>query len=152
MADFSLPVLTSLYQEVIDTLKARDIDAATLCLNLPTNFPVGTIRLNRTTKVFQEWDGATWVDVVLGVPGGGTGGTVPGGGGLGLGTMSIQNAVSVAITGGGITGITSFSLSTGIIFDADGTRNIGSNNIRPGNIYVRNGLVIPVGTDKWVTA
>jgi hypothetical protein len=152
MSDFSLPVLTSLYQEVIDTLKARDADAATLFLNDPTNQPVGSIRLNRTTKVFQEWSGAAWVDIIIGVPGGGTGGSTPGTGGLGLGTMSIQNAVSVAITGGAVTGLSSFSLSTGIIFDADGTRNIGSANIRPGNVYVRNGLVIPVGVDKWVTA
>ena len=152
MADFTLPVLTSLYPDVLDTLKARDNDAATLFLNDPTNQPVGSIRFNRTTRVFQEWSGSAWADLVIGVPGGGTGGTVPGGGGLGLGSMSIQNAPSVAITGGSILGITAFSLSTGISFDTDGSRNIGSNTIRPGNIYVRNGLVIPVGTDKWVVA
>ena len=153
MADWVKPAITDLYTDVLDFLKARDVDAVTLNLGAPSSLPVGAIKYDRTGKKFQEWNGTIWVDIVLAVSGGGTGGSTPGSGasGLGLGTMSVQNAVSVAITGGSIVGITSFSLSSDITFNADGTRNIGSNTVRPNNVFVRNGLVIPVGYDRWVT-
>jgi hypothetical protein len=48
---------------------------------------------------FQRWDGSTWVDLVLSVAGGGTGGTSS------LGTMAFQAASGVAITGGTIIGL-----------------------------------------------
>lgn len=151
MADWNDPVITSVYPDVIDKFKARDIDTITMGLNPATNIPNGTMRFNRTANIFQEWNGSVWVDKILGVPGGGTGGSTPGSGGLGLGTMSVQNANSVEITGGSIVALNSFNLSCDLLFSSDGTRNVGSNTVRPNNIFVRNGLVIPVGADKWVT-
>ena len=75
----------------------------------PTNHPLNSIRWNRTTKIFEEWNGTTWVAQVIGIPGGGTGAALPGdiATSLGLGTMSIQNANAVAITGGSIANIAS---------------------------------------------
>ena len=153
MADWNTPTITSPYADVIDFLRARDVDAITLGLAAITNTPVGTIRYNRADNKFQEWTGAVWVDKVLSIAGGGTGGNTASGArlALGLGTISVQNAESVVITGGSITFLSSFSLATDLTFTTDGTRNIGTNGIRPSNIYVRNGLVIPVGSDKWVT-
>lgn len=153
MADWLQPVITSIYTDVIDKFKARDVDSLSLGFTAITNPPNGAMRYNRTDNKFQEWDGAAWVDKVISVAGGGTGATTISGirVALGLGTIAIQNANAVAITGGSITLLSAFSLATDITFTTDGTRNVGSSNVRPNNIYVRNGLVIPVGTDKWVT-
>jgi len=152
MADWADPTITSIYSDVIDKFKARDIDAITLNSGPASGLPIGAIKYDRVGHKFQEWSGSAWVDIVLAVAGGGTGGSIPGGGGLGLGTMSLQNANTVAITGGSIVNLNSFSLACDILFTTDGSRNIGSSAVRPNNIYIRNGLVIPVGTDKWVTA
>jgi hypothetical protein len=151
MADWVKPDITDLYTDVLTFIKARDVDAITLVGGTATSLPIGAIKYDRIGRKFQEWNGTAWIDIVLAVSGGGTGGTTPGGGGLGLGTMSVQNANTVNISGGVISGITSFNLSSDIAFNADGTRNIGSNGTRPNQIFVRNGLVIPVGADKWVT-
>ena len=151
MADWVKPAITDLYTDTLDFLKARDNDAVTLNGGTATSLPIGAIKYDRIGRKFQEWNGTAWIDIVLSVGGGGTGGTTPGGGGLGLGTMAVQNANAVNISGGVITTLSSFSLSTDLVFTSDGTRNIGSNGIRPNNVFVRNGLVIPVGADKWVT-
>lgn len=150
MADWAKPDITDLYTDTLSFLKARDNDAVTLNKDTATSIPTGAIKYDRIGKKFQEWNGTAWIDIVIAVAGGGTGGTTPGGGGLGLGTMSIQNDNAVNITGGVISGISSFSLSADIAFSSDGTRNIGSSTVRPNNVFVRNGLVIPVGADKWV--
>ena len=151
MANWVKPEITDLYTDVLEYIKSRDVDAITLNKSTASSLPIGAIKYDRTGKKFQEWDGSIWVDIVLAVQGGGTGGTIPGGGGLGLGTISVQNANNVAITGGSITTLSSFSLASDIVFTTDGSRNIGSNSVRPNNIFVRNGLVIPVGYDKFVT-
>lgn len=153
MADWNDPTITSIYTDVIDKFKARDIDAISLGAYSITNTPTGAMRYNRTDNKFQEWNGTAWVDKVISIAGGGTGATSLSGiaTALNLGTMAIQNANSVAITGGSIISLSSFSLATDIVFTTDGARNIGSNTARPSNVYIRNGLVIPVGADKWVT-
>jgi hypothetical protein len=66
--------------------------------------------------------------------------------------MATQNNNAVNITGGTIVGITSLSMSGDIIFDGDGTRAIGTNALQVNKIYVKNGLKIPVGTDKYLTS
>jgi hypothetical protein len=153
MADWSKPAITDLYVDVLTFLASKDADTATLFTNPPSNQPVGAIRYVRASNKFQEWDGAAWVDKVISIAGGGTGANTPAGiiTSLGLGTMSTQNAVAVAITGGTAIGITSLQLAGNLTFDADGTRNIGTTAIRPNAIYVRNALVIPVGANKWAT-
>lgn len=154
MADWTKPTITDLYVDVLNYLAAKDSDSATLFVAASSNQPVGSIRYNRTTNVFQEWSGSAWVDKVVSIAGGGTGANTPSGiiASLGLGTMSIQNANAVNIIGGTIIGLGTFALSCDIAFQTDGNRNIGSDAARPNNVYIRNGLVIPVGTDKWVSA
>ena len=153
MADWLKPTITSDYINFVAEVSARLDDAAQMFVSDPTSQPVGSIRYVRATNLLQEWDGTVWQNKVISIAGGGTGASTPAGilGNLNLGTMALQNAVSVAITGGVISGITALSLSGPITFAADGTLNIGTNAMRPGNIYIRNGLVVPVGTDKYVS-
>src|SRR5512145_367939 len=99
MADWNTPSLTDTYAAFLSALTARDVDAASMA-ETPTNPPVGFIRWNIASSKFQRWSGAAWVDLILSAAGGGTGGVG------GLGTMSLQNANAVAITGGTISGLT----------------------------------------------
>ena len=107
MADWSLPVLVSAYTDVLTILKARDVDAFTMCIVAPTTPPTGAFRYVRASNKFQEYNGATWDDKVLAVAGGGTGGASASAArtALGIGTMGIQADSAVAITGGTITGV-----------------------------------------------
>jgi hypothetical protein len=154
MANWALPTIASLYTDFVAEVSARLDDAATMFSGGPTNQPVGSIRYFRSTNTFQEWDGAQWVDKVISIAGGGTGATTPGGilANLNLGTMSIQNAVAVNITGGSLTGITGLAMIGDISFVADNASKIGTNVNRPSTVYVRSGLVVPVGVDKFVTS
>jgi len=144
MADWNTPTLTTTYAAFLTALQERDVDAATMAES-PTNPPNNYIRWNTALSKFQRWNGSIWVDLVLSGAGGGTGGTTP------LGTMAVQNANAVAITGGSLSGV-SVTLAGHLLFDADGTRNVGSNAQKANNVYIKNGLVIPVGVDKWVTS
>jgi len=154
MADWSLPTLSSLYVDFVAQVDARLDDAAQMFSGGPTNQPVGSIRYNRTTNLLQEWDGAQWVDKLISVAGGGTGASDTEGilDNLNLGTMAVQNENAVNITGGSLTGITGLALVGNISFVADNANKIGTNANRPSTIYVRSGLVIPVGVDKYVTS
>lgn len=202
MANWQEPTNTSPYSTVLDLIRAMAADAATLFVSTPTNHPLNSIRWNRTTKIFEEWNGTTWVAQVIGIPGGGTGAALPGdiAASLGLGTMSIQNANAVAITGGSIANLTSsgtfyhtgtasrFTISQGNGFEMYGTGTatwtasvisivsggmiiqagatraqysllIGNNPTDKWGLKVTGDqvvrcdwrLVIPVGTDYWVT-
>jgi len=154
MADWSLPTLASLYTDFVAEVDARLNDSAQMFSGGPSNQPVGSIRYFRATNVFQEWDGAQWIDKVLSIAGGGTGATTAAGirTNLGLGTMSIQNANGINVTGGTLTGISALGMTGDISFVADNANKIGSNANRPATIYVRSGMVIPVGADKFATS
>jgi len=154
MSDWSKPAITDLYVDVLNYLAGKDTDSATLFVTVPSNQPVGSIRYDRANNKFQEWNGTTWVDKIISIAGGGTGANTPAGiiSSLGLGTMSTQNANGVAITGGSIIGLGTFTVNCDITFQSDGTKNIGTDATRAGTIYIRNGLVIPVGIDKWVSS
>lgn len=124
MADWSLPSLLTLYTLVLDYLKARDEDAGTLCVSTPSNPPVGMFRYVRASDKLQEWNGSAWVDKVLSIAGGGTGGAtaITARTSLGLGDMAIQTSSAVAITGGslagngsGLTSLTATNLATGTV-------------------------------------
>ena len=110
MANWALPTLADLKVDVLDMLKQREVDAITLAES-PLNPPVGAVRWNRTLSRFQSWNGTAWVDMIIGMAGGGTGATNPGDflTNFGLGTMSTQNSNAVNITGGSITGLTTLS-------------------------------------------
>ena len=108
MADWLHPVLSDSYSSVLTThLTGRDLDSITLCNTDPTNIPEHAIKYNRASNKFQERIGGVWIDLVLALVGGGTGANSASSArfNLGLGTLAIQNASAVAITGGTITGV-----------------------------------------------
>lgn len=155
-ANWNKPTTASLYADFVNEGKDRDIDAVTLNLNPGSNIPSGAIKYDRAASKFQEWSGAAWSDLVLSVAGGGTGSATAAGArtNLGLGSISTQTASAVAITGGAISGLTALAMaaSGNLTFATDATSNIGADASRVKNIYIRSGLVVPVGADKWVTA
>lgn len=116
MADWSLPGLNSNYSDVLTVLKGRDVDASTLGYNNASNPPTGMMKWVRANNKFQEYDGNNWNDKVLALAGGGTGGNnaAEARTNLGLGTIATQNANNVAITGGNLSGISSFNTAGNI--------------------------------------
>lgn len=135
MSDFNQPTLGTVYITVLDNLKARDVDAITLCLSDPSNKPVGTIRYNRANNVFEEWSGTAWVTIVIAIIGGGTGAITAAGirTALALGSMALQDNNAVNITAGtlagggaGLTGLDAANIATGTILAA---RLVGTNYI-----------------------
>lgn len=154
MANWNNPIISSLYIDVLNDLKARDVDAITMNSTAGTNLPNGAMRFERGSSVFQEWvNNNAWQNKVLAVAGGGTGATGSAGAiaNLGLGTMSTQNANGVAISGGNINTLAGFSVSCDIIPSSDNVRAIGSNAQRFHRIYLRSGCVLPVGVNMYVT-
>ena len=96
MANWSLPTTTSDYATVVlQSIDAKEVDAATLFFATPTNQPDHSIRWNRSTNRFQEWStgGAAWSDLAVST-------------GLSLGTMATQNSSAVSISGGSLAGVT----------------------------------------------
>ena len=131
MSDFSLPTDSSLYTDVLPKLLDRDTAAITLCSTVPSNIPTHSIRWNRSSKKFQEWDGAAWQDLVLDITGGGTGAITAALArtALGLGTLSTQNANAVAITAGAIT-------ASGVLSGLVDQANLGSGSDASGNHFL----------------
>jgi hypothetical protein len=107
--------------------------------NIPTNYKIWD------TDHFENYNGATWDDLVLGISGGGTGAATAGAArtALGLGTMAIQNAAAVAITGG----VALLSAITTV----DDTLTLGTSAAELNSAHFKTGLKIPVGADKWLT-
>lgn len=116
MADWNAPVLTTAYATALTNLKDRDVDSGTLFLNAPTNPVTGMIRYNRTTDLFEEYNGSTWITAPLSIAGGGTGAatTADARTNLGIGTIATQNSNAVNITGGTITGLSNLTVSADI--------------------------------------
>lgn len=66
MANWSLPGLGDLYTNFLQYLKDRDDDLAKMFWPAgATNIPVDTVRFNRTTKRFETWSGAAWVELIV---------------------------------------------------------------------------------------
>lgn len=124
MADWNNPTVASDYLTgVLPVLNARDVNAGTLfsdSLAAATNVPTGAIRYNRALDKFQEWSGAAWVDQGISLAGGGTGAVTAAGArtNLGLGTMAVQDASGVNITGGAISGVVISGLNATTAFSA----------------------------------
>ena len=154
MADWNDPELSDVYADVLSMLRARDVDAGQLFNSAPTNPVTSMIRYLRASNKFQEYNGAAWVDKVLAIAGGGTGGATASAArtALGIGTIGVQNANAIAVTGGTISGITWLSLSCNLIFTSDSAYDIGTKTTMARNLFVKTGCVLPVGADKWVVA
>ena len=59
--DFTLPTLTSLYPDMVNLLKARDVDAVTwLDGTTSSNLPSGAKRWNSSASKFEKYDGTSW--------------------------------------------------------------------------------------------
>ena len=98
MANWSNPINTSANLDVLAQLKSRDIDAATLFKDTPSNTPEGAIRFTRESgdkfKV-EEYSGSVWEILSIHEDSGGFSGSI-------LGTMSSQDSDNVSITGGSV--------------------------------------------------
>jgi hypothetical protein len=143
MADWNLPLASSLYVDVLNYLRLRDEDAVTLNFNVATNIPEHALKYERNINVFQEWLVGVWVNKVLSMAGGGTGATNPNDIrlNLGLGSMALQHASSVAITGGTLNGvtITNVQISQGNIMSMTEIQGV---NIRASGNFVGDGSLI----------
>jgi hypothetical protein len=113
MGDWTQPALTDFYADFLGWLVSRDIDTATLGLGTLTNPPVGFVKYDRTNDKFQEWNGATWDDLIVSLEGGGTGAANGGDAltNLGIGTLGLQDANNVTITGGSVSNLGSFGVN-----------------------------------------
>jgi hypothetical protein len=124
MANWNNPTNASNYQtSILQVLKDRDINAATLfsdSLTAASNIPTGAIRFNRSSNKFQEWNGSAWVDKLLSLAGGGTAAATASDArtNLGLGSLAVQNASGVNITGGTISGVSISGLSATTAFSS----------------------------------
>lgn len=151
MANWSNPIITTQYDVFVAEVKDRDADSATMFSGSVSNQPTGSVRFNRATKVFEEWNGTAWVVLLLAVAGGGTGAGSGSGAGtnLGLGTMAFQNANAVAISGGTI--VVTYVVASSIICPPGNLGcDLGDSARRFNKCYVGGGMVIPVGVDKYV--
>src|SRR4051812_13446653 len=106
MSDWNTPTLATAYATVLSNLMDRDTDALTMQVAAVTNPPTGAMKYVRASDKFQEWNGAAYVDKVLAIAGGGTGGATAAAArtALGLGDMATQTSSAVAITGGSLAG------------------------------------------------
>lgn len=129
MTDWLLPNEDELFiGAVLQELKDRDFDSASLFLNVPSaGLITGIMRYVRASNKFQEWNGSAWVDKILSLAGGGTSAATAADArtNLGLGTIVTQDFNNVNITGGnlagsgsGITNLNADNLASGIVPDA----------------------------------
>jgi hypothetical protein len=77
MANWNNPTGSSTFSDFLSWMRALAIDAATFFVSSPTNQPTGAMKYDRATDKFQEWDGSAWVDQIISIAGGGTGGATP---------------------------------------------------------------------------
>jgi len=156
MANWVNPIITTLYDVFVSEAKDRDVDSATMFLNTPTNPPNGAIRWNRSTNILEQYNSATpaWVPIVLALAGGGTGGASAAAArtSLSLGTMSVQNADAIAVTGGAVAGLTQLDVNSSLTFAADNSFDVGTFAKQARKGYFKDALVLPVGTDKYATS
>lgn len=157
MSDYNTPTTATAYATVLTNLKDRDVDAITLCLSNPSNAVVGTMKWNRASNKFQEWNGAAFVDAVLSIAGGGTGAATASTArtALGLGTMAVQDSNAIAVTGGALSGVglNATDLTSGLVDQArlgSGAAGVGSKFLADNQTW---GSPVPIGSGNlWFAA
>ena len=146
MADWTNPKLSSTYVNFLNEFNVKIVEAAQM-YPTGTSIPNAAMRLERGSNVLQEWNGSAWVTKPIGVIGGGTGGSsgAEARTNLGFGSMSIQNANGVAITGGSITGtnLDATYLTAGIIPGERFPEPLPARN--GGNLYNLNAAALALG-------
>jgi len=117
------------------------------------NPPLGALIFERNPGRFLEFTVNGWGTRLIGIPGGGTGSLDAAGAraNLGIGTMGVQNSNAVSITGGIVFGLTQLDLGCPIRFINDGVYDLGSPTGAVRNLYIRHGLVVPCGVNKYVS-
>lgn len=150
-ADWNTPTSATGYLTVLTNLNDKDVDAITLQKTAPSNLPVGAIAWDRGALKFKEWNGAAFVDMVIDIAGGGTGAATAAGArtNLGLGTMAVQDASAVVITGGIIVGVnmSAGSITSGTLALARGGTGASLALGASGTILQSNGAAVVFGTD-----
>lgn len=155
-ANWSNPLITSAYVDVISELKDRDADLATMFQTAGySNIPTGAISYVDASKKFQRWSGAAWVDIALAVVGGGTGAGTAATARVNLGLTSLDRAsptIAMDPTNVNLRGSLDVKTGGAVTFQTDNNAMIGTNALRPKGAYFRDFVVIPVGTNKYATS
>jgi len=63
MSDWNLPTTASLYTDLVNGLKDRDLDLATMFATLPTNPVTNMVRWVSASNRFEIYNGASWVEL-----------------------------------------------------------------------------------------
>tara|TARA_Y100000310_G_scaffold26486_1_gene25277 strand:+ start:15250 stop:16242 length:993 start_codon:yes stop_codon:yes gene_type:complete len=141
------------YTSVLGLLRDRNLAVAEGFVDAPTNPQTSFIRWVRANYQWEEYDGAAWqrAPMVLGIAGGGTGAITAAAArtALGLGTIATQAANAVAITGGTISGLTSFTVSGAGTFGSISSAGLIAGNSLSGSgaaITALNGSNVGSGT------
>lgn len=146
MSNWNLPTITSGYLDFVTEMNDKFVDAGTIGYGAPTNLPEHAMRFNRSTNIFEEWVGGGWIPKVIGIAGGGTGGSDPAAAraALGLGSMSVQNSNAVNITGGSITGVNlnADAITAGILALARGGTGASLALGAAGTVMLSNGSAV----------
>jgi microcystin-dependent protein len=69
MTDFNTPTNTTTYTSVLSTINDKISSVAKMLFSSDTNIPTGTLQYNRSTRVFEEWNGSGWVSMRVEQPG-----------------------------------------------------------------------------------
>lgn len=120
MANWDLPDIDTDYLEVLERLAEKDYDSATMFYDTSTNTPEHAMRWRRDNLLFEELLSGIWTPKQIAIGGGGTGAATASGArtNLGLGTLAVQNASGVNITGGSISGVSITGLSATTAFSS----------------------------------
>lgn len=66
MVDWNAPTLTTLYDEVLTSLKGRDVSISTMTYTSDSNVTVGAVRRNSSdSNKLEEWNGSAWVKLAF---------------------------------------------------------------------------------------